>query len=503
MTTRAAQPPASVLLVSCYELGRQPFNLASPWAQLEAAGFSVAGIDVAVEPLPENIARDAKLVAISVPMHTALRLSMTVAEQLRKQAPQAHFCFYGLYAALNGNHLLTGHADSVIGGEFEQALVALAQALEASMPLAEVAGVVTEVNDGDSDNHSDGDGDNDDDGNGLHRGILRKMAFVLPQRAGLPPLSKYATFFGPTEGEIRPVGYVEASRGCLHSCRHCPITPVYQGRFFVVPKALVLEDAAQQIRAGARHITFGDPDFFNGPGHSMAIARGLAKAHPDVSFDVTIKVEHLLRHPQYVAELAELGCAFIVSAIESLNDEVLTKLDKGHTREEIFEAIALCRRVGIALRPTLVAFTPWTTLTDYVALLDWIIEAGLIDAIEPIQLAIRLLIPPGSALLSGEVNAPWLNELVAEDFGYRWTHPDARVDALHKEVAHIVEAAADEDWGAVVLRVRAAAYQALGKAAPEVSLHNRGFVPRLSEAWFCCAEPSDWQVQQLQKSCGG
>ncbi len=116
MTLGRMSAAGSVLLVSCYELGRQPFNIASPWAQLEAEGFGVHGIDLALDELPPDVAHNAQLIAISVPMHTALRLSMTVATQLREQAPNAHFCFYGLYAALNAEHLLAGPADSVIGG---------------------------------------------------------------------------------------------------------------------------------------------------------------------------------------------------------------------------------------------------------------------------------------------------------------------------------------------------------------------------------------------------
>src|SRR5262249_24606330 len=148
--------------------------------------------------------------------------------------------------------------------------------------------------------------------------VLRRLPFVTPRRDGLPALDRYARLIGPRPGEERVTGYVEASRGCLHRCLHCPITPVYAGRFFVVPLEVVLADAEQQIAAGARHITFGDPDFLNGVGHSMAIARALHEAHPEVTFDVTTKVEHILRHRERIAELAGLGCVFIVSAVESL-----------------------------------------------------------------------------------------------------------------------------------------------------------------------------------------
>ncbi|HHH30396.1 MAG TPA: B12-binding domain-containing radical SAM protein, partial [Polyangiaceae bacterium] len=415
--------PGAVLLVSCYELGRQPFNLASPWAQLEAAGFGVDAIDAAVTPLDDgrrvglDVAR-ARLIAISVPMLTALRLGVELGRRLREENPDAHLCYFGLYAALNAKHLLETVADSVIGGEFEEALVRLAQAL-ADGEEPSIDGVVTQA---------------PEDGRAAST-ILRKLPFVLPKRHGLAPLTRYATFFGPGPDERRAVGYVEATRGCKHRCTHCPVTPVYQGRFFVVPKDVVLADAAQQVEAGARHISFGDPDFLNGPGHAMAVVRELHARHPDVSFDVTAKVEHLLAHRDHLAELAELGCAFVITAVESLSDRVLAELDKGHTRADVFEALALCRRAGLTMRPSLVAFTPWTTLDDYVELTDWILTEGLVDHLEPIQLAIRLLIPPGSALLWNEDERPWLGELDEANFGYRWTHPDPRMDTLFDRVS--------------------------------------------------------------------
>ena len=465
-----------VLLVSCYELGRQPFNIASPWAQLEAAGFDVAGIDTAIDDLASAPVEGSRLVAISVPMHTALRLGVEVARHIRQREPDAHICFFGLYAALNAEVLLGREADSVIGGEFEAALVALAESL-ARRGSADVEGVVTARG---SSNIS----------------ILRKLPFILPRRDGLAPLDRYATFFGPREGEVRKVGYVEATRGCLHRCRHCPITPVYQGRFFIVPADVVIGDAAQQIAAGAGHITFGDPDFFNGPKHGMRIVQLLHEKHPGVSFDVTIKIEHMLKHRELLPELASLGCAFVVSAVESLSDRVLAELDKGHTRADVFEALRLCRNAGIALRPSFVAFTPWTSLDDYIELVDWVVDEGLIDHLEPIQLAIRLLLPPGSALLSHAAERPWLGESVPEEFGHRWQHPDPRMDALYEEVSAIIEE--DHDPGVLVLRIRERAYRAAGREVPSHRMPPRRFVPRLSEAWFCCAEPSARQLNHLR-----
>src|SRR5207302_645569 len=174
--------------------------------------------------------RQAKLVAFSVPMHTALRLAVRVSAKVRALNPSAHICFHGLYAPLHRDHLLEAHADSVLGGEVEEELVTLAERLSAPRPI-----------------------------------VLERLDFPLPQRQGLPQLDQYARLL---VGEVsHTAGYVEASRGCKHLCRHCPIPSVYGGRFFAVPEEIVIGDAVRQIAAGARHLTFGDPDFLNGPAH--------------------------------------------------------------------------------------------------------------------------------------------------------------------------------------------------------------------------------------------
>jgi radical SAM superfamily enzyme YgiQ (UPF0313 family) len=223
-----------ILLVSCYELGHQPLALASPMAFLERAGFAPEALDISVEPFDATKAARTRFVAISVPMHTALRLGVRVAEQIRQINPACHICFYGLYASLNADYLLAHCGDSVIGGEFESALVALVQALEVGRPDA-VEGV-----------HMRGR---------AAAPVLARLPFALPSRAALPGLKKYAHL--DRDGRKELVGYVEASRGCLHLCLHCPIPPVYGGRFFVVPGD-VLADIRQLEREGARHITFGD-----------------------------------------------------------------------------------------------------------------------------------------------------------------------------------------------------------------------------------------------------
>jgi radical SAM superfamily enzyme YgiQ (UPF0313 family) len=411
-----------------------------------------------VAPLDEAAVRRARVVAISVPMHTALRLGAEVGARVKTLNPAAHLCFYGLYAPLNRAHLVEQGADSILGGEYEAALVQLIERLETMVkpiaPMVEPSPVPSEI-------------------------VLDRLDFPVPSRARLPLHPHYAHLV--TESGSRPAGYVEASRGCLHHCRHCPIPPVYEGRFFVVPVETVLADVAQQARE-VGHITLGDPDFLNGPKHAMKVARAIHDAFPSLTFDVTTKVEHLLKHRDLLPELRRLGCAFVVSAVESLSDRVLALLDKGHTRADVDEALALLDAAQLPLRPTWVPFTPWTTLGDYLEMLDWIAAHGMVEQVDPIQLAIRLLIPPGSKLLALPETQAVLGPLEPQKLSYAWTHPDPRMDRLAHEV---FVAVAD---GARFAEVRALAYTAAARPLPTAPIqhrHVRGRAPHLSEAWFC------------------
>lgn len=453
------------MLVSCYELGHQPAGLAMPLAFLQRAGFSAETMDVSVEGFDDEKARRASFVGISVPMHTALRLGVQVARAIRKLNPKCHICFYGLYASLNAGYLLRGIANSVIGGEYEQRLLDLIGSLDAGESIGMRAPVDAENT------------------------VLARLDFAVPDRRQLVPLEHYAKL--ERNGEQHLTAYVEASRGCLHLCTHCPIPPVYDGRFFIVSREVVLEDIRRQVASGARHVTFGDPDFLNGPGHSLGIARAAHEEFPALTFDFTAKIEHLLKHRALMPELAGLGCVFVVSAVESLSDIVLELLQKGHARADVAEAFDVLAGAGIALRPSFVSFTPWTTLDDFIDVLEFVESRNLIDHVDPVQYTIRLLVPPGSLLVLSPDADCWLGPLVQESFTYEWTHPDPRMDELQRRVASLVEhaAGASEDAAATFYRICDLAYALKG----EPMEGKRGAVaqalrlkpPRLTEAWFC------------------
>jgi tRNA A37 methylthiotransferase MiaB len=461
----------NVVLISIYELGRQPFSISSPAAWLKQLDCNITCVDLAVQPFSEcrEVIALADVFAISLPMHTATRLAAAVVRKIRAVNPTAHICFYGLYAPGNEAYLRSIGGETILGGEFEEGLVSMIKRLatdgkeriraEQSEPLIS----------------------------------LSRQQFLAPDRTGLPPLYKYAQLqVGP--GSMRLVGYTEASRGCKHLCRHCPIVPVYNGSFRIVQRDIVLEDIRRQVSLGARHITFGDPDFFNGPTHAAALVEAVHGAFPDLTYDVTIKVEHLLKHRKLLPRLRDTGCLFVTSAVESIDDHVLRIYQKNHTRGDFVESVAMFHKIGLQINPTFVVFSPWTTLESYLELLNLLVELELVENVSPVQYAIRLLIPALSRLLELEEVQKLVGEFDQQALMYPWLHPDQHVDELQRDVMAAVQQGQSlhESRRQIFRRVWDLAHQAYHdsvgehwKVACSDQAPPRATVPFLTEPWYC------------------
>ncbi len=437
-----------LLLISTYELGHQPLHLASPAASLRAAGHEVSVLDLAVEDLNLDAHAAVDAVAISVPMHTAMRLAVDVVDRV-KETLGVPVALYGLYAGMASTS-----ADAVLVGEYEQDLVRWAN---------EQAPV------------------------GWERVEIGHTKFSVPERSGLPGLSEYAHL--AVDAGHRVVGYVEASHGCRHRCRHCPIPVVYDGRFRVVGADVVAADIDAQVAAGAQHITFGDPDFFNAPPYSLEVLNDAHRRHPDLTFDVTIKVEHLIQYQDLLPVLADSGVLFVVSAFESVDDRTLDLLDKGHTAGDMAAAVALCREVGLDVHPSWMPFSPWTTVEDVLGIFRFLDRHDLLDVTDPVQLSIRLLIPRGSLMLELQEIAAAITEYDPVGLTYPWASDDPASDALQRRLAKIASHAADDRRSPLetIVEMWAVTADAAGVGAGEAQIPAGATSgrPRMTEPWFC------------------
>jgi radical SAM superfamily enzyme YgiQ (UPF0313 family) len=440
--------PVRVLLLSTYDLGHQPLGLASPAAWLAGEGHKVTCVDLSLDPLTGETILDSDAVCFYLPMHTATRLAIPVIERVASVNPKARISCYGLYAPLNEAFLRGLGVEAILGGEYEKALV---EYLRAPGPTTVVS--------------------------------LDRLQFPVPDRAALPVLERYTHL--RINGERRSAGYVEASRGCKHLCKHCPIVPVYQGTFRVVSRETVLEDIRRQVFAGARHITFGDPDFLNGPTHATRIIETLHSEFPDITYDATIKIEHLRKHRDLLPVLKDTGCLFVTSAVESVEDEILQHLDKGHTRADFISVVEDFKRVGLTMSPTFIPFTPWATRAGYQDLLQTLAALDMVASVSPVQLALRLLIPAGSLLLELSGVKAVLSSFEERALLHRWKHADPFMDQLAANVLNLVHREQKRNAS------RPAVFRKIWELASEerlpdnFSLIPRAAVPYLDEPWYC------------------
>lgn len=392
-------------------------------------------------------------VAISVPMHTAMRLGLEAVEIVRRYQPDVPIALYGLYAGMGGN----ANVDRVLIGEYEQALVDWVGELDRG---AVAQSVTTDI------------------------GQLR---FIRPDRSGLPALDSYAHLV--TGEEHKAAGYVEASHGCRHRCAHCPIPAVYDGRYRIVQPEVVLDDINQLVAAGARHVTFGDPDFFNGAQHSMKVLRAAHATHPELTFDATIKVEHLLTKVDLLQELVANNVLFVISAFESANNEVLRLLDKGHTLADMETVIGITKDLGLDVHPTWLPFTPWTGVTDIAEIFAFLDRFDLFEVTDPVQLAIRLLIPKGSKILEIPGITQRIGTYDETALTYGWKSDDPAVDDLQQlllERAQQAESSGEpRETTLTAMWLMALDAAGIDDVTPQIPAGALTGRPRMTEPWFC------------------
>jgi hypothetical protein len=142
---------------------------------------------------------------------------------------------------------------------------------------------------------------------------------------------------------------------------------------------------------------------------------------------------------------------------------------------------------------------PWTTPDDVADIFAFIDEHHLADATDPVQMSIKLLMPRGSLLVERPELTPHLTGYEGEALTWRWEFANPETEILHKHLEAIAASGSDRGQETVVTldEMRAAVAHATGRTMPPLEIGSAA--PRLTESWFCCAEPGGAQALTISR----
>ena len=439
-----------ILLTSFYDLGKQPKIIAEIVDRYNFSEIEFDFVDFSVEN--QNIdLENYDVLGIYAPMHTATILSIEYIKD--KILPNKMFTF-GLYGSvLEDFNSSIRHIKDIESDE-------LALFLEI----------------------------NDD-----HQFSLKNN---IPNRQIFPDISNYAHLVDGSNNII--AGSVETTYGCKHSCTHCPVPISFNGTFKTYSLEKIISDVENQVNQGAKHISFNDPDFFNGPIHALKILESLNKKFPTITYDSTIKVEHIIKYKKYFKELSSLNMVFVISAFETTNDLFLSILEKNHTSNDLNTSIEISQDFGIDVRPTWMPFSPWTELNDLSNIVNLIEKYKLRETVDPIQLTIKLLIPKHSLIIKKPEINKYLGNYEKNSLSFKWEYENNDVEKLQSSLFDFILHNSELDEHKQYLGMVNIIEKFTDTELLKNSTYDFKNVPKLSETWFCCAEPSKIQLDRIK-----
>ena len=439
-----------ILLTSFYDLGKQPKIIAEIVDRYNSSEIEFDFVDFSVEN--QNIdLENYDVLGIYAPMHTATILSIEYIKD--KKLPNKMFTF-GLY----GSVLEDFNSSIRYIKDIESDELAL----------------FLEINDD-------------------HQFSLKNN---IPNRQIFPDISNYAHLVDGSNNLI--AGSVETTYGCKHSCTHCPVPISFNGTFKTYSLEKIVSDVENQVNQGAKHISFNDPDFFNGPIHALKILESLNEKFPSITYDSTIKVEHILKYKKYFKELSSLNMVFVISAFETTNDLVLSILEKNHTSNDLNNSIEISQDFGIDIRPTWMPFSPWTELNDLSNIVKLIEKYELRETVDPIQLTIKLLIPKHSLIIKKPEINKYLGNYEKNSLSFKWKYENNDVEKLQSSLFDFILHNSELDEHKQYLGMVNIIEKFTDTELLKNSTYDFKNVPKLSETWFCCAEPSKIQLDRIK-----
>lgn len=214
-------------------------------------------------------------------------------------------------------------ADMGIVGDGENALVLLAKALECKHGVENVPGLVWAQE------------------NSFR---MNPLTWDLPIQQPLPRASIDNERYFREGGQLG----IETKRGCPMACTYCADRLGKGARVRPRPAGAVAEEMLQLAKRGMDVFHTCDSEFNNDLGHALEVCRALEARRAASKLRWYAYCAPIPFPPELARLMGRAGCVGINFGVDSGDAEMLRRLGRSHTAQDVVEAVRLCRENGVA-----------------------------------------------------------------------------------------------------------------------------------------------------------
>ncbi len=335
----------------------EPLGLEYVAAALRARGHAPAIVDLRFGHSAESWIRRTRPRVVGISCMHALEYDRVIetARRVRRASPEALVLVGGHAAAAFPEPLQVPEIDAICVDDGEEVVPAVADAIEAGRPLAEVPALLLRSAEGWS------------------------ATAALSERTGLDEVAQPARDLVERDRDryhcllFKPVWLVETARGCPFRCNFCSVWQLYGRSFRERSIGAVVDDLASVGDA----VFIADDLFWNHPERSLELAAALRRRGVFKRWIlVQTRTDIVCRHPELLEAWRPIARDFdIFFGLEAASDAGLANVTKDASVSSSVEAGRISRSLGYGVTGNFLVDPDWTE-AEFAELWDFVAKNG-------------------------------------------------------------------------------------------------------------------------------
>ena len=321
-----------------------PLGLAYLAAALEAAGNQVKILDLVVFPYSQTLLQEVlRDFAPAMVGATAVTMTLDNANQVIRDvkilAPEIVTVMGGPHVTFCARQTLEAcpDLDIVVLGEGEATIVALAKAVMQGSNLEQIQGIVFRKGEAFCTTPP--------------RDYLADIETLpLPARH-LLPLGRYRALGMPIS--------LTTSRGCPFKCIFCVGRKMVGAKVRYRDPVKIVDEMAYLNTLGFHQVNIADDLFTANKEHCLAVCDEIRRRELKMKWTSFARVDTVSQ--DLLTHMRTAGCQAVSFGVESANEQILKRIKKGITLDQVINAVNLCNEAGVTPHASFILGLPGET----------------------------------------------------------------------------------------------------------------------------------------------